>query len=124
IYVSMESPNQDLAMLLDVNNGYVEIHYDYNDTDSEGADVTSSKTFKLSLAANTSNKVNYLQQDPYPQEIADQFSNQDASRLYLQGGPGSIVEIDISNGSGEALNNLQQAIANGWLINEASLVLY
>lgn len=124
IYVSMESPNKDLAMLLDVANGYVEIHYEYADKNSEGDAITSDKTFKLTLAANTSNKVNYLQQDPYPQQIANQFNNQDASRLYVQGGAGSIVEIDISNGSGDALNELQQAKANGWLINEASLVFY
>lgn len=124
IYVSMESPNKDLAMLLDVANGYVEIHYEYADKNSEGDAITSEKTFKLTLAANTSNKVNYLQQDPYPQQIANQFNNQDASRLFVQGGAGSIVEIDISNGSGDALNELQQAKANGWLINEASLVFY
>lgn len=124
IYVSMESPNKDLAMLLDVANGYVEIHYNYDDTDSEGAAIVSEKSMKLALSANSTNKVNYFQQDPYPQPIADQFNNQDASRLYVQGGAGSIVEIDISNGSGDALNQLQEAKAKGWLINEASLVFY
>lgn len=124
IYVSMESPNKDLAMLLDVANGYVEVHYEYDDTNSEGTATTSEKTIKLGLKATTSNKVNYLQNDPYPQEIADQFSDQDASRLYIKGGAGSIVEIDISNGSGDALNELQEAKSKGWLINEASLVFY
>ena len=124
IYVSMETPNNDLAMLLDVPNGYVEIHYQYDDTDSEGGAIVSEKAVKLSLSASTTNKVNYLSQDPYPQQIADQFNNQDASRLYIQGGAGSIVEVDISNGSGDALNQLQEAKSKGWLINEASLVFY
>lgn len=124
IYVSMEAPNKDLAMLLDVSNGYVEIHYQYDNTDSEGQAITSEKTFKLSLSANSTNKLNYFQQQAYPQEVADQFNDQDASRLYIHGGAGSFVEIDISNGSGEALNTLQEAKSKGWLINEASLVFY
>lgn len=124
IYLSIESPNKDLAMLLDVANGYIEIHYDYNDSDSDGAAIVSEKTARLALSASSTNKVNYLQQDPYPQPIADQFTGQDASRLYIHGGAGSIVEVDISNGTGDALNQLQQAKANGWLINEASLVFY
>src|SRR5690606_37056689 len=83
--------------------------------------VTGVQTCALPISAN---KVNYLSQDPYPQEIAEQFTNQDASRLYLHGGSGSIVEVDISNGSGNALNELQEARSKGWLINEASLVFY
>lgn len=124
IYVSMETSNNDLAMLLDLANGYVEVHYQYDDTNSDGEAIVSEKSLKLSLNANTANKVNYLSQDPYPQEIAEQFTNQDASRLYLHGGSGSIVEVDISNGSGNALNELQEARSKGWLINEASLVFY
>src|SRR5690606_9822487 len=124
IYVSMETSNNDLAMLLDLANGYVEVHYQYDDTNSDGDAIVSEKSLKLSLNANTANKVNYLSQDPYPQEIAEQCTNQDASRLYLHGGAGSIVEVDISNGSGNALNELQEARSKGWLINEASLVFY
>ncbi|EKF55476.1 hypothetical protein I215_07197 [Galbibacter marinus] len=124
VYVSMETANNDLAMLLDVSNGYIEVHYQYDNTDSEGEAIVSEKSVKLSLSANTANKVNYLSNDPYPQQIADQFTNQDASRLYIQGGAGSIVEVDISNGSGDALNELQEAKSKGWLINEANLIFY
>src|SRR5690606_32364716 len=124
VYVSMETTNNDLAMLLDVSNGYIEVHYQYDNTDSEGEAIVSEKSVKLSLSANTANKVNYLSNDPYPQQIADQFTNQDASRLYIQGGAGSIVEVDISNGSGDALNELQEAKSKGWLINEANLIFY
>lgn len=124
VYVSMETTNNDLAMLLDVSNGYIEVHYQYDNTDSEGKAIVSEKSVKLSLSANTANKVNYLSNDPYPQQIADQFTNQDASRLYIQGGAGSIVEVDISNGSGDALNELQEAKSKGWLINEANLIFY
>src|SRR5690606_41937691 len=69
VYVSMETANNDLAMLLDVSNGYIEVHYQYDNTDSEGEAIVSEKSVKLSLSANTANKVNYLSNDPYPQQI-------------------------------------------------------
>ncbi|MCX2680525.1 DUF4270 domain-containing protein [Galbibacter sp. EGI 63066] len=121
VYTSVEVPENQLAMLFNLNNAYIEIEYDYN-SDDDGTLVVEEDTFRLNL---TGNKVNYIQEEAYSQEIQDEMTpGLNASRLYARGGAGSYVEIDVLGGQTSVTTAFQQAKENGWLINEANLMFY
>ncbi|MDG3582637.1 DUF4270 domain-containing protein [Galbibacter pacificus] len=120
LYISMESANHELAMLLNVANAYVEIQYDYDTTNDDDEAVVENSTFKLSL---NGNKVNYIDEAAYPATVLDQFNNANASNLYVRGGSGTYVELDMLGGQDPDVA-FQEAEENDWLINEANLVFY
>ena len=120
LYISAEMPNNDLAMLLNIQASYVEIQYDYDAT-VDGEATVESGTYKLQMSGN---KVNYLTQDSYPSEVSNQFTDANATRLYPNGGAGSYIELDMLAGGSDVTTVFQEAKEKGWLINEANLIFY
>ncbi|WP_342154241.1 DUF4270 domain-containing protein [Joostella sp. CR20] len=120
LYISAEMPNNDLAMLLNIQASYVEIQYDYDTVVDEEATVASG-TFQLAMSGN---KVNYFTQDDYSSEITEQFTAVNAEKLYPNGGAGSYIELDMLAGGTDITTVFQEAIEHGWLINEANLIFY
>jgi len=120
LYISAEMPNNDLAMLLNIQASYVEIQYDYDAT-VDGEATIESGTYKLQMSGN---KVNYLTQDSYPSEVLNQFTDANATRLYPNGGAGSYIELDMLAGGSDVTTVFQEAKEKGWLINEANLIFY
>ena len=84
-----------------------------------------SKKFELNLIGNTvSLQSNSNENIDY---LTAANSSQEASKLYVKGGQGSIAVIDLfgpdSDNNGIA-DEIDQIKANGWLINEANLTFY
>ena len=84
-----------------------------------------SKTFEMNLAGNrVSLQSNSNENTEY---LTAANSTQEASKLYLKGGQGSIAIIDLfgpdSDNNGVA-DELELIRTNGWLINEANLTFY
>lgn len=105
---------------------------DVTDLDGDG-DTTDTfaldSTFTINFGNNT---VSFIDNSGLnPTIIADiQAANDEVNgeeRLYLKGGPGSMVLLDLfgpdTDMDGEA-DALTQVIANNWLINEASIEFY
>jgi hypothetical protein len=128
LYISTSSFSDDLLMLFDLSQAQVTIEYEYDKVDTKNTDTTDddeiiqeTATVGLSLAGNI---INSMVNSPYPPEIDEQLNNNDnASRLYLQGGQGTLVEIKLfdEDDSDDRLNEIK---ANNWLINEANLTFY
>lgn len=124
VHVDISGATIDLYLKINIQ--------DINDIDDDGDvdefNVVDSK-FTLQFGAN---RVNLIDSSLINQSvIADiQAANDDVNgeeRLYLKGGEGSMVLIDLfgpdldMNGEADALT---QVIENEWLINEASLTFY
>jgi Domain of unknown function (DUF4270) len=128
LYISTASFSDDLLMLLNLSGANVEIQYNYDKVDTKntsGTDddeiVKEETTFKLNLSGNI---VNTSINNPYPASINAQLNtNVNASRLYLKGGQGTLVEVKLFD-EDDSNVNLNEIKLNNWLINEANLVFY
>ncbi|UNY99989.1 DUF4270 domain-containing protein [Zhouia spongiae] len=129
LYFSIDSPSGDLLMLLNVENAHIKINYEYDKYDNKGTSddtsddevVTETGSVTLGLSNNgTDVHVNFISESEYPAEITDQLgSEENASRLYLRGGPGAYAELELF--AGEDVEAIKQ---ENRLINEADLLLY
>ena len=130
IFLNAYDFSEPLMLILDYSQAAINIVYEYdeynkNDTPDDTSDDTidrNEKTFKLNL---TGNQINIFKDDPYSSQIQDALSSssEDLKRVYLKGGEGIMMEIDLfkdSNGN----DVLEQIKSNGWLINEANLTMY
>ncbi|MCQ0111661.1 protein of unknown function [Zhouia amylolytica] len=128
-YFSIDSPTDDLLMLLDIENANIRINYDYdewdnNDTTDDTSDdqiVTSSGNITLSLSSNGNDvHVNFIEESAYPAVITEQLNSaEDASRIYLRGGAGAYAALDLFVGE-----DLEALRAENRLVNQADLLLY
>jgi hypothetical protein len=130
LYFKVESlgSSNNMAMI-NFAGGNVTIYYkeDNKTTDAQGV-VTFNrvdKTFVMNLAGNTvSLQSNSNENADY---LTATNSTSEASSLYLKGGQGSMAVIDLfgpdTDGNGKS-DELEEIIANGWLINEANLTFY
>lgn len=130
LYFKVESlgSSNNMAMI-NFAGGNVTIYYkeDSKTTDAQGV-VTFNrvdKTFVMNLAGNTvSLQSNSNENADY---LTAANSTSEASSLYLKGGQGSMAVIDLfgpdTDGNGKS-DELEEIIANGWLINEANLTFY
>lgn len=121
--------SNSMAMLNFANaNAKVTVYYREDLKVTVGGTTTfekREKTFEMnfsgnrvSLQSNSNENLNYL---------TATTSTQEASRMYLKGGEGSIAIIDLfgpdADNNGIA-DEIEQIKANGWLINEANLTFY
>jgi len=122
--------SEPLMLILNYSDASINIVYEYdrynrNDTPDDTSDDTidrEEKTFKLNL---TGNQINIIKQDPYSIEISNALTsaNQDLKRVYLKGGEGIMMEINLfDDGTGSDI--LGEIKSKGWLINEANLTMY
>ena len=130
LFLSAYDFSDPLLLILNYADASINIVYEYdrynrNDTPDDTSDDTidrEKKTFKLNL---TGNQINILKQDPLSPEISKALNSnsEDLKRVYLRGGEGIMMEIDLfDDGAGNDI--LGEIKSNGWLINEANLTMY
>ena len=130
LFLSAYDFSDPLLLILNYADASINIVYEYdrynrNDTPDDTSDDTidrEEKTFKLNL---TGNQINILKQDPLSPEISKALNSnsEDLKRVYLRGGEGIMMEIDLfDDGTGNDI--LGEIKSNGWLINEANLTMY
>jgi hypothetical protein len=130
LYFKVENGNPGNMANINFRGGKITLYYneDKKVTDAEGV-VTYprvNKSFTLNLTGNT---VSLLDNSNETTDYLTATNNttDEASKLYLKGGQGSMAVIDIfgpdadNNGTADEVENI---IANGWLINEANLTFY
>ncbi len=119
-----------LMLILNYNEASINIVYEYdrynrNDTPDDTSDDTidrEEENFQLNL---TGNQINLLKNDPYSSDISEALNSnsKDLKRIYLKGGEGIMLEIDLfKDDSGNDI--LDEIKSKGWLINEANLTMY
>jgi len=141
-----ENAGQNGVMaMLDFSKGkiYIEYHSDITTTTSAGSTTTNDeRELILNLKGNTINFFDYENNTAY-QNYQTNLNNSDEvngdSRLYLKGGEGSVVYIDLFgtldvqkfndegvliSGSNGVPDELDELRVEGKLVNEANLVFY
>ncbi len=133
-----EAPGSQGSMaMLNFAAGKVTIKYkaDITTTTSAGTTTTTmDRNIVLNMSGNT---VSLLENTPtidYQAALNGPISDEGQSRLFVKGGEGAVVAIDIfgtedlEDGVGGGPNGIPDALdrirLNNWLINEASLVFY
>ncbi|PCJ95413.1 MAG: hypothetical protein COA50_09415 [Flavobacteriaceae bacterium] len=128
----------DILILFDLTQARIDINYEYNVVNTNSTfDDTSDDTIEIEesiyqlrfligggVSAIGGNAVNTLINDPYSPEIASNLdTGENASKIYLKGGAGSVIQINLfdENNGEEIINEIK---ANNWIINEANLVFY
>ena len=130
LFLSAYDFSDPLLLMLNYSDASINIVYEYdkynrNGTNDDTSDDTidrEEKTFKLNL---TGNQINIIKQDPYSIEISNALTstNEDLKRVYLKGGEGIMMEINLfDDGTGSDI--LGEIKSKGWLINEANLTMY
>lgn len=127
---------EELMFLLDLRQANITITYnfqDYNTTEEVIETVERDFVLNLLVGTNTGgligNAVNTLTDAPFPPEIINALDNdENASRIYVKGGPGTITEIRLfgedEDSQVRGQNFIDEIKANNWIINEANLVFY
>jgi hypothetical protein len=130
LYFKTESIGNSGSMaMLNFKGGKISIHYNEDkETTVDGAIVYKrvNKTLLLNL---TGNSVSLLNNSNENADYINTTTNntQEASKLFLKGGQGSMAVIDIfgpdadNNGIADEVEAIK---ANGWMINEANLTFY
>lgn len=126
---------EELMFLLDLTQANITITYNFQDYNTTEEEVeTVERDFVLNLLVNNNgtligNAVNTLTDAAFPGEITSALDNgENASRIYVKGGPGAIAEIRLfgedEDSQVRGQNFIDEIKANNWIINEANLVFY
>lgn len=134
-----DNENQDVFFMFDLKSSNITLTYNYNaydtngtadDTSDDTAVVVKEKDFVLTFLTQAStgtvngNAVNSILTESYNPQIAQSLDDDNnASRIYLKGGPGTYAEINLFEENG-AENIIEQIRSENWVINEANLVFY
>lgn len=134
-----DEEGNDVLFLFDLKNTRLTMTYTYKSYDTNGTlenlgddtpDAIKEKDFMFSFLSQVTNgpvngnAVNTLLTENYgPQIVQALDTNENASRIYLKGGPGTYAEINLfEENGGESI--LEQIRSENWVINEANLVFY
>lgn len=126
---------EELMFLLDLTQANITITYNFQDYNTTEEEVeTVERDFVLNLLVNSGggligNAVNTLTDEVFPAEISNALDNgENASRIYVKGGPGTVSEIRLfgedEDSQVRGQNFIDEIKANNWIINEANLVFY
>lgn len=129
LHLSVTPITDDIMLLLDLRSASITISYEYDRIVDEEL-TTAEREYTINLitgqgnAPISGNAVNTIVSEPYPAEISDNLdTGNNASRIYLKGGPGTYAEIALfEENNGEAIVN--DIKSRNWIINEANLVFY
>ena len=130
LFLSAYDFSEPLMLILNYSQASINIVYEYdyynkNGTNDDTNDDTidrEEKTFKINL---NGNQINIFDNEPFSSEIMDAMStnSDDLKRVYLKGGEGIMMELDLfKDSSGNDI--LGEIKSKGWLINEANLTMY
>ena len=129
IYINAYDFIDPLMMILDFDSAEIVINYEYdkynkNNTEDDITDDTidrESKDFKITFMGN---KINLIKKEPFSSEIISNInSTNNLAKIYLKGGEGLMVEIDLFKDS-QGNDLLDDIKSRPWLINEANLTFY
>jgi hypothetical protein len=130
LYFKAENSGSSNSMaMMNFAGGTVTVYYkeDNKITDAQGNVIFDrvDKTFVMNLVGNTiSLQSNSNENTDY---LAAANATTEATSIYLKGGQGSMAVLDLFgpdlDGNGKS-DELEEIIANGWLINEANLTFY
>lgn len=134
-----DEAGKDLLFLFDLKTARLTMTYTYksydtngtaDDTSDDNPEVINERDFIFSFLSQVQNgpvngnAVNTILTENYgPQIIEALGSSENASRIYLKGGPGTYAEINLFEEDGGE-NIIEQIKAENWVINEANLVFY
>lgn len=135
----IDEEGNDVLFLFDLKNTSLTLTYTYksydtnnttDDTSDDNPDRIRESDFRFSFLSQPQNApvegnaVNTLLTENYgPQIMQALDSDENASRIYLKGGPGTYAEINLFEvNGGESL--IEQIRAENWVVNEANLVFY
>ena len=134
-----DEEGNDVLLLFDLKDSNVTLTYTYksydtnntiDDTSDDTPEVINEQNLVLSFLTQPSatvingNAVNTILTENYGPQIMEALDNgQNASRIYLKGGPGTYAEVNLFEEDG-AENIIEQIRAENWVINEANLVFY
>lgn len=126
LYFKVEGGNPGQMAMINFKGGNITVHYREDKKKTVNGLTTFprvKKTLTMSMDGNTVSMLNNSEENT--NYLAAANSSQEASRLYLKGGEGSMAVIDVfgpdANNNGIA-DEIEVIKANGWLINEANLV--
>ena len=129
---------EDMLILFDLKDANITLAYTYQSYKTNGTvEDTSDDTVEteesqfvfsflgqLQSGSILGNAVNTMRNGTYPTEIASALDTQEnASRIYLKGGPGIFTEINLFE-EDNGRDIIQEIEANNWILNEANLVFY
>ncbi|WP_419212913.1 DUF4270 domain-containing protein [Maribacter sp. X9] len=134
-----EEQGNDVLFLFDLKGANITMKYTYKSYDTNGTtddtsddnpnlrkekDFTFSFLTLLQSGAVNGNAVNTILTENYGPQILQALDNdENASRIYLKGGPGTYAELNLfEENGGESI--IEQIKSNNWVINEANLVFY
>jgi hypothetical protein len=134
-----DQAGNDVLFLFDLKDSNVTMTYNYTsydtngtltDTSDDNPNVIKEKDFVFSFLSQvqngpiSGNAVNTIITENYgPQLIQALDNTENASRVYLKGGPGTYAEINLFEENGSE-NIIEQIRSENWVINEANLVFY
>lgn len=128
LYFKVENGNPGQMAMLNFQGGKITVHYNEDKKKTVEGVVTYEREFKtltMSMSGNTVSLLNNSNENIDYLNAAN--SNQEAAKLYVKGGQGSIAVIDVfgadadNNGIADEIEVIK---ANGWMINEANLTFY
>ena len=134
----VDQEGNDVLVMFDLKSANITMTYSYDNYDTNGTiDDTSDdnpnnileKDFTFSFLSTVAtgvsgNAVNTLITENYGPQVLQTLDNgENASRLYLKGGPGTYAEINLfEEDGGESV--VEQIRSQNWVINEANLIFY
>lgn len=137
--LSLTPKAEDILLLLDLSQASITITYEYDNVVTEDTDAgedikTTERTerdftlnfLQVSTTAVAGNAVNTILNPNFPATISSTLdTDENASRIYLKGGPGVYSQLRLfAEDDAEGDNIINQIKANNWIINEASLEFY
>lgn len=140
LHLSIEDgAGDDVMFLFDLKSTNITMTYTYSSYNTNGTnDITSDDTpnevkendfvfsflSQLQSGSVSGNAVNSIITENYGPQIIQALDNtENASRIYLKGGPGAYAEINLFEENGSE-NIVEQIRSENWVINEANLVFY
>lgn len=130
LYFKTESIGNPGSMaMLNFKGGKITIYYNEDKRSTVDGETVFNRVNKTLLLNFTGNSVSLLNNTNENTDYLNTTANttQEASKLYLKGGEGSIAVIDVfgpdadNNGVADEIETIK---ANGWMINEANLTFY
>ena len=109
-----------LLMIMNFNAMQLYVSYEYN-TDADG--TKANKDFILSASGTV--KFNTITKTtPIHADLTQVYQDQDAAKIALSGGVGSVATIKLFDDGVDQASLLEEFKQQPWLINEASITLY
>jgi hypothetical protein len=128
LYFKVENGNPGQMAMLNFQGGKITVHYNEDKKKTLEGVVTYEREFKTLTMSMTGNTVSLLNNSNENVDYLNAAnSNQEAAKLYVKGGQGSVAVIDVfgadadNNGIADEIEVIK---ANGWMINEANLTFY